>query len=318
NSQHHLHLLIKALDSKIENLTIDLVVPPKDDDRIVCTIKPNDAYDKVKVDNFEDDYMLMMNDEEKLVKLSLNDTEIEPKPDKIAVKQGILEQQPNAAKGKTTVLEETVGVKVKEKPILGRDLDLLKVKKKNCQHDLRPNYVLRPPEADWAIVSAHFSTCILSGSTPGYFSNGHINHGVKLAGHKIFDDKEACTYEIGLKCINKGYECKVVRSCTKRDVTRVYRPKDIINDLNIDVSYKRAWKGKQLALESNQGCPIASSAQLPYYCYNSKLVNENTITHIDTDNEGRFKILFIGAGVMSGTNIQNKLTYTYSNTKCQA
>ncbi|GJW89963.1 hypothetical protein Tco_0167516 [Tanacetum coccineum] len=188
-------------------------------------------------------------------------------------------------------------------------------------------------------------------------------HGVKLAKHKIFDDKEACMYEIGFKCLTEGYEYKVVRSCPNRyavecvhlecywyiftrrikndigfkityindnhtcpktqfypnhrnatsqmlcqlimpkfrDVTRVYRPKDIINDLNIeynfDVSYKRAWKAKQLALESNQGCLIASFAQLPYYCYNLKLANENTVTHIDTDNEGRFKMLFIGFGV---------------------
>ncbi|GJR46021.1 hypothetical protein Tco_1314124 [Tanacetum coccineum] len=124
------------------------------------------------------------------------------------------------------------------------------------------------------------------------------NHGVKLAAHKIFDDKEACM-----------------------NVTRVYRPKDIINDLNIDlninVSYKRAWKGKQLAFKSNQGFPIASFAQLPYNCYNLKLANDNTVTHINTDDEGRFKMFFIGFGATSSTNIQNKLTYTYSNTNCQ-
>nr|GEU37517.1 transposase, MuDR, MULE transposase domain protein [Tanacetum cinerariifolium] len=104
------------------------------------------------------------------------------------------------------------------------------------------------------------------------------NHGVKLAKHKTFDDKEACM-----------------------DVTRVYRPKDISNDLNIEynfkVSYKRDRKVKQLALESNQGCPIALFAQLPYYCYNLKLANENMVTHIETDNEGCFKMLFIGFGV---------------------
>ncbi|GKF65163.1 hypothetical protein Tco_0191680, partial [Tanacetum coccineum] len=93
NSQHHLHLLIKALDSKTENLTIDEVVPPKDDDRFLHTMKPNDACDEVEVDNF--------------------------------------------------VLEETVEVKVEEKPSLGRGLGPLKVKKKNCQRALRPNYVLR-------------------------------------------------------------------------------------------------------------------------------------------------------------------------------
>ncbi|GJT66882.1 hypothetical protein Tco_1018362 [Tanacetum coccineum] len=126
------------------------------------------------------------------------------------------------------------------------------------------------------------------------------HHGVKFSVKTKFADKEACMYEIGVKCITEGYEYKVVRSCSQRDVTRVYRPKDIINDLNIefniDVSYKRAWKGKQLALKSNQGDPISSFAQLPYYCYNLKLANENTVTHIDTDHEGRFKMLFIAFG----------------------
>nr|GEU60341.1 phospholipase-like protein [Tanacetum cinerariifolium] len=117
---HHLHLLIKALESKIENHTLDAVVPPKDNDYILRTIRPNDAYDVVEVDNYEDDYMLMLNDEEKPVKSSLNDMELEQKPDKIAVKQESLEQLPNAPKGKIIVLEETVRVKVEEKPELGR------------------------------------------------------------------------------------------------------------------------------------------------------------------------------------------------------
>ncbi|GKB40994.1 F-box domain containing protein [Tanacetum coccineum] len=42
------------------------------------------------------------------------------------------------------------------------------------------------------------------------------NHGVKLGKHKIFDDKKACMYEIGFKCLIEGYEYKVVRSCPNR------------------------------------------------------------------------------------------------------
>nr|GEV27703.1 transposase, MuDR, MULE transposase domain protein [Tanacetum cinerariifolium] len=101
----------------------------------------------------------------------------------------------------------------------------------------------------------------------------------------------------GLNYIPRG---GAARRTLDRDVTRVYRPNDIINDLNIefniDVSYKRAWKGKQLALKSNQGDLISSSAQLPYYFYNLKLANENIVTHIDTNHEGRFKMLFIAFG----------------------
>ncbi|GJR19308.1 hypothetical protein Tco_0967835 [Tanacetum coccineum] len=101
------------------------------------------------------------------------------------------------------------------------------------------------------------------------------HHGVKFSAKTKFVDKEACMYEIEVRCITEGYEYKVVRSCPQRDVTR---------------------KGKQLALKSNQGVPISSFAQLPYYCYNLKLANENTVTHIDTDHEGRFKMLFIAFG----------------------
>ncbi|GJV53748.1 phospholipase-like protein [Tanacetum coccineum] len=48
NSQHHLRLFIKVLESKTKNPTLDVVVPPKDDDCILRTIKPNDAYDVVE------------------------------------------------------------------------------------------------------------------------------------------------------------------------------------------------------------------------------------------------------------------------------
>ncbi|GKC66457.1 phospholipase-like protein [Tanacetum coccineum] len=143
NSQHHLHLLIKALGTKIENPSIDAVVPPKVDDPMLRTIKPKDDFDEADVDSYDDDYMLLFNDEEQPAKSSLNDLELQQEPDKVDVKDGILEQQPNADKGKTTVIQETVRVTVEEGPSLGRGLGTLKFKKKNCQRALRPNYVLR-------------------------------------------------------------------------------------------------------------------------------------------------------------------------------
>ncbi|GKC83561.1 transposase, MuDR, MULE transposase domain protein [Tanacetum coccineum] len=86
-----------------------------------------------------------------------------------------------------------------------------------------------------------------------------------------------------------------------RDVTRVYRPKDIAHDVNMEwniyVSYKKAWRRKHITLASSQGCPIESFAQLPFYCYNLKRENEGTVTNIETDDKGRFKTCFIGFGV---------------------
>ncbi|GJZ79384.1 transposase, MuDR, MULE transposase domain protein [Tanacetum coccineum] len=107
-------------------------------------------------------------------------------------------------------------------------------------------------------------------------------HRLKFTKNFTFDDKEACIYEIALKCLREGYQCKVLNSSTERDVKRVYTPKDIAHDVNLEwnvyVSYKKAWTGKQLALASTQGCPIESFAQLPFYCHNLKRENEGTVT----------------------------------------
>ena len=85
------------------------------------------------------------------------------------------------------------------------------------------------------------------------------------------------------------------------DYARVYKPKDIQRDLklefNLDISYQKAWRGRQKAFDMVMGTPAASFAQLPYYCHNLKLANAGTVTHIETDAQGRFKQLYIGFGV---------------------
>ena len=85
------------------------------------------------------------------------------------------------------------------------------------------------------------------------------------------------------------------------DPSRVYKPKDIVNDIsltyNIDVSYKKAWGGRNVALETLSGCPKNSFSQLPYFCYNLKLKNPGWVTHIETDDEDRFEMVFIAFGV---------------------
>ncbi|GJS07651.1 transposase, MuDR, MULE transposase domain protein [Tanacetum coccineum] len=87
-----------------------------------------------------------------------------------------------------------------------------------------------------------------------------------------------------------------------KDTSRIYKGKDtkqdIYTDLNIDISYKQAWRSKNVALESISGCPESSFAQLPYYCYNLERTNDGTVTHIETDDEDRFKMVFIAFGVV--------------------
>nr|GEU56318.1 F-box domain-containing protein [Tanacetum cinerariifolium] len=62
------------------------------------------------VDSYDDEYMSLFNDEEQPAKSSLNDLELQQEHDIVDVKDGILEQQPNADKGKTVVIQETVRV----------------------------------------------------------------------------------------------------------------------------------------------------------------------------------------------------------------
>nr|GEW89428.1 hypothetical protein [Tanacetum cinerariifolium] len=97
----------------------------------------------IKVDSYDDDYMSLFNDEEKPSKSLLNDLELQQEPDIVDVRDGIIEQQANADKGKTTVIQETVRVTFEEKPSLGRGLGTLKFKMKNYERALKPNYVLR-------------------------------------------------------------------------------------------------------------------------------------------------------------------------------
>ncbi|GKF21171.1 hypothetical protein Tco_0069809, partial [Tanacetum coccineum] len=84
------------------------------------------------VDSYDDDYMSMLNNEEQPTKSSLNDLELQQEPNIVDVQDWILEQQANADKGKTTIIQETVRVTVEEQPSLGRGLRTLKFKKKNC------------------------------------------------------------------------------------------------------------------------------------------------------------------------------------------
>ncbi|GJX94629.1 transposase, MuDR, MULE transposase domain protein [Tanacetum coccineum] len=85
-----------------------------------------------------------------------------------------------------------------------------------------------------------------------------------------------------------------------RDSNRVYKIKDIQHDMRvdwkIDISYKRAWGGRNMALHIINGSHVDSFSQLPYYCYNLKLANEGTVTHIHTDADGRFEMLYVGFG----------------------
>ncbi|XP_070662299.1 uncharacterized protein [Malus domestica] len=82
--------------------------------------------------------------------------------------------------------------------------------------------------------------------------------------------------------------------------SRVYRPKDIIEDMRaqvgVNMSYEKAWRAREHAFDMIRGSPEESFAALPAYCAMLESKNPGTITHIETDDNNHFFILFHGNG----------------------
>ncbi|GKB35378.1 transposase, MuDR, MULE transposase domain protein [Tanacetum coccineum] len=101
-----------------------------------------------------------------------------------------------------------------------------------------------------------------------------------------------------------------------RNNKRVYPGKDIQNnfrlDWKIDISYKCAWPRKNVALEMLNGFQENSFGQLPLYCHYLKLENDDTVTHIQINDDWTFDKCFISFGVsIDGSHLKG--TYLGTN-----
>ena len=83
-------------------------------------------------------------------------------------------------------------------------------------------------------------------------------------------------------------------------VGRQYRPRDIITDIRnkygVQISYDKAWRVREFALNSIMGSLEESYGALPCYCYMLEQKNSRTITDIVTDVDNQFKYLFMAFG----------------------
>ncbi|XP_052206856.1 uncharacterized protein LOC127811190 [Diospyros lotus] len=84
------------------------------------------------------------------------------------------------------------------------------------------------------------------------------------------------------------------------DVKRIHKPKDIINDVRkefgVNISYSKAWRLWEKALDMIWRGAEESFQLLPSYLYMLKLKNPRTIVEIESDSESRFKYLFMAIG----------------------
>ena len=126
----------------------------------------------------------------------------------------------------------------------------------------------------------------------------------KLFRIKQVDLKHTCKYN------NKGVDGdnrqansrtigQVIRS--KYDgIARVYKPREIMHDINvryeIKITYDKAWRAREFALRSVRGSAEDSFAMLPSYFAMLEKMNPGTITRILTDDDNSFRYCFMALG----------------------
>ncbi|XP_062103219.1 uncharacterized protein LOC133814247 [Humulus lupulus] len=104
-----------------------------------------------------------------------------------------------------------------------------------------------------------------------------------------------------------------------------YKPMSIVKDMSLSygvhMSYAKAWRCREHALAYIRGTPESSFQKLPSFLYMMEQKNPETVTHLQMDNEGRFKYCFMSLGV----SIMRFKTYirpvicvdgTFLTTKC--
>ncbi|XP_073120890.1 uncharacterized protein [Henckelia pumila] len=70
----------------------------------------------------------------------------------------------------------------------------------------------------------------------------------------------------------------------------------IRNNMNADISYYKAWRGKELADNILKGDPTKSFTLLPCYLHMVEKMNRGSITDICIDEKNRFKYMFLAFG----------------------
>ncbi|KAA0061274.1 uncharacterized protein E6C27_scaffold455G001170 [Cucumis melo var. makuwa] len=115
-----------------------------------------------------------------------------------------------------------------------------------------------------------------------------------------FTDTHLCSVDV-VKNDHKQATSWIVSECTKlifkMNDKAPCRPSDVINYMKIhhgvNISYDKAWRGREIALNSIRGTPEDSYAMLS--AFSDALIRNNpgTYTAEEADDEGRFKFYFM-------------------------
>ncbi|XP_073031260.1 protein FAR1-RELATED SEQUENCE 6-like [Primulina eburnea] len=67
----------------------------------------------------------------------------------------------------------------------------------------------------------------------------------------------------------------------------------MMQNKTVEISYFKAWKGKQLAINQLRGDPVKSFKLHPAYLYMIEQVNPGSTTHLKVNEDGSFKYMFL-------------------------
>ncbi|KAM6541244.1 hypothetical protein CsatB_005691 [Cannabis sativa] len=111
--------------------------------------------------------------------------------------------------------------------------------------------------------------------------------------------EHTCSLEVIMED-HRQANCNVIGELIKTKFTtikRVHTPndimKDMLDDYGVSMSYSKAWRSREKAIELVRGKTDESYQQLPMYLHMLKVANPGTITSLTTDDKDRFKYLYL-------------------------
>ncbi|XP_021986468.1 uncharacterized protein LOC110882872 [Helianthus annuus] len=143
-------------------------------------------------------------------------------------------------------------------------------------------------------------SCLVDGCVWRFRARSFGDSGVFFV--KSFNDKHTCSKTLTYPHVRQANPNVVAHYLKERlkDSGRIYRCNEIVKDFRqrfqVEITTSQAWRGKSLALELLQGSSRDSFAELPFYCYNLERANPGSVTHIKTDDERRFEMVFVAIG----------------------
>ncbi|XP_022032450.1 uncharacterized protein LOC110933539 [Helianthus annuus] len=152
-------------------------------------------------------------------------------------------------------------------------------------------------------------SCLVDGYVWRFRARSFGDSGVFFV--KSFNDKHTCSKTLTYPHVRQANPNVVAHYLKEplKDSGRIYCCNEIVKDFRqrfqVEITTSQAWRGKSLALELLQGSSRDSFAELPFCCYNLEQANPGSVTHIKTDDERRFEMVFVAIGDAIRTFICN-------------